>query len=132
MVAQEGWRTVAVGTVLTFRVPPMAREKSVRPLDSVVGIIDGDGYQITYDYGRFSERVEEYQHHSRYSVSERRVGSRKAQIASFDDPEGNPDLPFAQLLRIDDGSNALTLRVSCADEASCSLANDILDSVEFR
>ena len=132
MGTREGWRTVALGTVLTFRVPPLAQEKPVQPVDSLFGIVEGDGYQVVYDYGRFGERVEEYRDRPGYSISARRIGHRKAQMATFEDREANPLLPFARLLRVEDGSNALTLRVSCSDEATCSLADLIFDSVEFR
>jgi hypothetical protein len=132
LVQREEWRTVSVGSVLIFRVPRDARDADARAIDSIAGRIDGGHYQITYDYGRFSERVEAYRHCPGYAVSDRRIGSRRTQDASFDDLEGNPRFPFSRLLRVEDGPNALTLRVSCTDRAACTLADAVFDSVEFR
>jgi hypothetical protein len=132
MSEPEGWQTITVGKILSFRVPLGAKARDVRPIDSLVGIIDGDRFEITYDYGRFSERVEAHRDRPGYSVSTRPIGFRKAQEVSFRDTEDNPALPFVQLLRVEDGANALTLRVSCADESTCSIADAIFDSVEFN
>src|SRR5689334_19040263 len=74
---REGWRSVSVGEVLTFRVPADARERSAQPVDSLAGLIIGPGYEITYDYGRFSERMKAHQGLPGYSVSVDHLGSRR-------------------------------------------------------
>ena len=129
---QDGWRSVSVGDLLVFRAPTDARDRAAQPIDSLAGLIDGPGYEITYDYGRFSERVEAHRDRPGYAVSVGRLGSRRMQKASFLDVENNPDLPVARVMRVEDGANALTLRVSCSDEATCAFADVLFGSVEFR
>jgi hypothetical protein len=129
---QDGWRLVSVGDFLVFRVPADARDRAAQPIDSLAGLIDGPGYEITYDYGRFSERIEVHKDRPGYSISVGRLGSRRMQKGSFLDVENNPRLPVARVLRVEDGASALTLRISCADEATCAFADALLGSVEFR
>ena len=70
MVAkQEGWRSVSVGDLLLFHVPEDAIDRETQAIDSLAGLIDGPGYEITYDYGRFSERVEVHRDRPGYAIS---------------------------------------------------------------
>lgn len=128
---QDGWRSISVGAILTFRVPAVARERAGQPIDSLAGLVEGPGYEITYDYGRFSERVEAHRGRPGYSISDGRVGSRRMQQVSFRDIENNPNLPFVRMMRVEDGANALTLRVSCFNEGTCTFADTVFNSVEF-
>jgi hypothetical protein len=132
MSPSEGWQTIALGTVLSFCVPPHAQERQTQPVDSHFGVIEGEGYQIVYDYGPFSENVDAYRDRPGYSVSKLRIGTREAKVATFEDREGNPDFPFARLLRVEDGSSALALRISCSEEATCSLADVVFESLKFK
>lgn len=128
-----GWQNIEVGDVMSFQVPEEARPQNVQPIDSLVGIIDGPGFQITYDYGRFAEKIEEYRDHPGYSETSRRGGFGRAREASFEDPEGTPEHPFVRLLRIDrEGDHALTMRVSCKDAETCDVAEKIFASISFK
>lgn len=132
MPAENGWRTFEVGDVLTFSVPAEVQLHEGQSVDSLAGVLNGDRYQITYDYGRFSEPVEDNRTLPGFAVKDARIGSRRSKIASFRDDGNELGLPFARLLRVEDGGNALTLRVSCRDEAACSIADAIFESVQFR
>ena len=80
----------------------------------------------------FSERVEAHRGRPGYSVSDGRVGSRRMAQVSFRDVENNPNLPVVRMMRVEEGAKAFTLRVSCFDEARCTFADTVFDSVEFR
>jgi hypothetical protein len=127
------WKPIEVTDDLTFFVPPDAQEEEVQPIDSIFGIVNGPGYQIIYDYGRFSEAVDTYQDRPDFRSKSRKMDGWQAHEVSFEDAEESPERPFVRLLQIPHkGPNTFTLRVSCVDEDTCRVADLIFDSVSFQ
>ncbi|MGY1617386.1 hypothetical protein ACI797_11670 [Geodermatophilus sp. SYSU D00691] len=123
----EAWRVVGIGDVASITAPRDAREQQVQPLDSVVGILEGDGYEILYEYGRYGGR----EGGGDPAARSRAVGDRTATETSPRVAAGGP-WKVVRVLDVPDGDNVLTVRVSCVDERTCRLADRIFDSVRFR
>ncbi len=124
------WKIVHVGGVLTIQVPPDSVEEPTQPIDSIIGILNGPGYRIVYDYGRFGEPVEANQDRPGFQSQTRQINGRPATQASFVDVEESPERPFVHLLQVaDEGSNTLTLRISCVDAETCWIVTPVFDSV---
>ncbi len=123
----EAWRVVGIGDVASLTAPPDAREQQVQPIDSVVGILGGDGYEIVYEYGRYGGREGRGDSAARSQA----VGDRTATETSPRPTAGGP-WQVIRALHVPDGDNMLTVRVSCVDERTCRLADRLFDSVRFR
>jgi hypothetical protein len=124
-----GWRDITIGDVARLTVPGDAREQNVQPIDSIVGIVRGEAYEIVYDYGRYGERLETYDGRPGHTVEHRNVDGRTATEISF---QGDRQ-PWSaiHILQVQDGANLLTIRLSCADGNPCGLADTVFDSVRF-
>jgi len=126
----EGWRTIELDDAARFAVPPDAQAQDVQPLDSIFGMLRGQGYEVIYDYGRFGEDLVALEDQPGYARRARTVDGRAADDVTF---RGN-GAPWStvRLLHVADGRNHLTIRVSCTAEETCRLADDLFDSVRFR
>jgi hypothetical protein len=128
MNTPAGWRELKVAGA-TFTVPEGARAVDVQPIDSMVGILRGEGYEVIYDYGRAGESLTDNRDQPAFAMRRRTINGRAAIEVSFK-PEGSP-WGFVRMLQVQDGVNSLTMRVSCADENMCQLATTVFDSVSF-
>ena len=127
------WKMIEVNDVLTFWVPPDAEAKDLQPIDSIFGVIKGSGYEIVYDYGRFAEQIESYEERSGYSSRARIVSGQHAQEVSFQDTEENLEMPVVRILQVPSRrGNTFTLRISCMDEATCEISDNVFDSITFN
>lgn len=124
-----GWRPVKLGDAVTFAVPPDARDQDVQPIDSIFGIIRGDGYEVIYDYGRSGEQLSAHEGQLGYTRRSRSVDERTGVEVSFQ-ADGKP-WGVVRILQVQDGRNVLTIWVSCVDKDPCRLANDLFDSVRL-
>lgn len=124
-----GWRPVRLGDIVTFAVPPDARDQDVQPIDSIFGVILDDGYEVIYDYGRSGEQLSAHEDQPGYTRHSRSVDERAGVQVSFQ-TDGKPR-GVVRILQVQDGPNVLTIWVSCTDEDTCRLANDLFDSVRF-
>jgi hypothetical protein len=107
---------------LGLSVPPDARHAGGTPIDSAAGVIDGDGYRITYDLGRFGERLDPAR------VQPREVAGRPGVELAFA-PEDEP-FAWARIVQVGvDSGRTLTVRVSCDSIERCSLADRVFDSI---
>jgi hypothetical protein len=124
-----GWRTLNLGKHLTFAVPPDAVAVEVRPIDSIFGVLRGDGYEIIYDCGLSGEDFAALKDQPGYTQHNRRFEGRMATEVSFrsEDKAGE----MVRILQIKDGANLLTIRVSCARDDTGPLAQAVFDSVKF-
>jgi hypothetical protein len=105
-----------------LEVPPDAQPVAGTPVDSTAGVLQGDGYRITYDLGRFGERLDPAQ------TRPREIAGRAAVEAAFA-PEDEP-FAWARVVQVDvDSRRTLTVRVSCDSIERCSLADRVFDSI---
>jgi hypothetical protein len=115
---------------VSFAVPADARRGSGTAVDSAAGLFVGDFYRITYDLGRFGERLDSHRNQECYRLQQRRVAGRSAVEANFapdDEPFG-----WARVLQVElGGERTLTVRVSCDSEQGCQMADAVFDSIEI-
>ncbi len=106
-------------------VPRDARRGAATPIDSAAGFVEGDGYRITYDLGRFGEHLDPAQ------AQPRAVAGRPATEVAF----APDDEPFAWVRIVQvpvDRERTLTVRVSCDSIERCALADRVFDSIAIH
>ncbi len=124
----QEWQWVELERGIGFSIPPDAQRGSGIPIDSKAGVFHGDGYAVTYDLGRFGERLDSLAGERGFRTGSREVGGRRAQEVAFE-PSDEP-FAWARVVQLDTGSGrTLTLRVSCDSPERCSLADRLFDSV---
>jgi hypothetical protein len=129
----DKWKVVQVDEVLTFRVPLDAEEQNLQAVDTVADVINGPGYEIMYEYGQFGGRIDQYKSQPGYTTKERIVDGHRAQEASFRALSQNSELSVVHMLQIAlDQGNIFTLRLSCVDEATCDIHNELFDSITVK
>jgi hypothetical protein len=105
-----------------LEIPPDARQAGGTPIDSTAGVVDGDGYRITFDLGRFGERLDPAQ------ARPREIAGRRGVEVAFA-PEDEP-FAWARVVQVGvDPGRTLTVRVSCDSIERCSLADRVFDSI---
>ena len=126
----NNWKVVQIDGVLTFRIPPDAEEQNLQAVDTVADVINGPGYEIMYEYGQFGRRIGHYKSQPGYTTRERIVDGQRAQEASFRVLSQNSKLPVVHMLQIMlDQGNTFTVRLSCVDDATCDIHNELFDSI---
>jgi hypothetical protein len=124
----ERWTRVELEPGVSFSVPPEARKAEGTPVDSNAGLFDGDGYRITYDLGRFGERLDQLTDEERFESRARRVAGRAAREVAF--APGDEPFAWARIVQVDaPGGRTLTVRVSCDTVERCELADALFDSI---
>jgi hypothetical protein len=97
-------------------------------VDSTAGWFDGEGYRITFDLGRFGERLDRLaEEHQAVLRASSVVGLRATEVVftPIDEPLG-----WARVLQVDlGGDRTLTIRVSCDRVEHCGFADAILASI---
>jgi hypothetical protein len=123
-----GWRMIEFGDVVTLAVPGDVVDKNVTPIDSVLSVFQGGGFELALEYGRFAGGIED---HPMGSLREREVDGRRGMELSTRTGTAQPR-PVVRMLQVDDGLETLTIMMSCLDEATCRQADAIFSSVRFR
>jgi hypothetical protein len=129
VTAPEGWRQFELDHVVSFAVPADASAQDLQPIDSIFGILRGEGYEVIYDYGRFGEDLAALVDQPGYTQRSREVDGQVGDEITFSGDE-NP-WGVVRILRVEHDRNHLTIRVSCADAETCRLADSLFDSVRF-
>jgi hypothetical protein len=125
----EGWQRIELDDAVSLALPPDAVAQSVQPIDSIFGILRGEGYEVVYDYGRSGDDFSLYADEAGFSRRSRDVEGRRATEVSFRG-QGDP-WTDVRILQVRDGRNVLTVRMSCTDEETCRAADVLFDSVRF-
>ena len=98
------------------------------PVDSAAGALEGDGYAIAYDLGRFGEPLDALAREHGTRPLQREIGGRPGIEVGFA-PDDEP-FAWARIVQVDAGDGrTLTVRVSCASRARCELADRVFDSI---
>jgi hypothetical protein len=114
------WIEIEPGIGLS--VPADARRAAGTPIDSAAGFVEGDGYRITYDLGRFGERLDQA------PTQPRAIAGRPGIEVAFA-PDDEP-FAWARIVQVAvDPDRTLTVRVSCDSVERCSLADGVFDSI---
>jgi hypothetical protein len=125
------WQSIELEAAIGLSVPPDARQAGGVAIDSTAGVLDGNGYQIAYDLGRFGERLDSLaREHATLSRSREVAGRPGAEVAFK--PDDGP-FEWARIVQVAVGSGrTLTVRVSCESIELCSLADRVFDSITIE
>jgi hypothetical protein len=124
----DDWQPIEIEPGVGLSAPPDARPSGGAPVDSAAGALDGDGYAITYDLGRFGERLDALAREHGTPPRPREIGGRPGIEIGFA-PDDEP-FAWARIVQVDaGGGRTLTVRVSCASTERCSLADRVFDSI---
>jgi len=125
----EGWQRIKLDDAVSLAVPPDAMAQSVQPIDSIFGILRGEGYEVIYDYGRSGDDLNLYAEEAGFSKRSLAIEGRRGTQVSF---RGHGDPWTAvRILQLRDGRNVLTVRISCIDEETCGTADVMFGSIRF-
>lgn len=113
------WQTVRAGSAFTFRAPPDLKEVPVMGFDSFVGQYENDAFDVSFDYGRYSNPLTD----ADLVGKEVTVDGRKARLARKDKYLG---IHFAKLTELD--GLTISVKLKTGDEQQ---AEAILRSVDF-
>jgi hypothetical protein len=124
----EGWHWIEPEPGIRFAVPPDAQRAPGTAIDSTAGVFDGAGYRVTFDLGRFGERLESLRAEPDFRSGARDIAGRSGREAAF----GPTDEPFAwaRVVQVGiDSQRTPTVRVSCDSIDRCALADRVFDSI---
>ena len=128
MTTADDWQPIEIEPGVALSAPPDARRSGGVPIDSAAGVVEGDGYAITYDLGRFGERLDALAREHGTQLRPREIGGRRGVEAAFA-PDDEP-FAWARIVQVDaGGGRTLTVRVSCASTARCAFADRVFDSI---
>jgi hypothetical protein len=125
----DDWQAVRVGDGAALAVPADATEQPLQPIDSVIGMLRGDGYEVVYDFGRSAEDLTLYEQEPGFHSRPRTVDGRPAVEVGFRRDQG--PWRVVRILQARDGAETLTVRLSCTDEKTSAIGDDLFDSVRF-
>jgi hypothetical protein len=124
----ERWHQIELEPGIGFSVPSDAQRAGGTAVDSIAGIFDGDSYRITFDLGRFGERLDSLESEEPVHSASRRVAGRMGREVAF--APGDEPFAWARIIQVDAGSGrTLTLRVSCDSVERCAFADQLFNSV---
>lgn len=129
-VPPSGWRKVEAGTSGTFSIyaPPRWEFHQRRGIDSFVGEFAGDGVVLLFDFGRYSNPLDEY-HEPTYVVAHESIGGYRAKIVSPRTPgRGKTGIYFS---KITDGDKLCLYGENLTDPQQ-ELALKIFRTIRFR
>jgi hypothetical protein len=74
------WVVINVKGVFDISVPPDTIDQKLRGIDSVAGRFKGTGFELSYDYGRYSDPLDG----KRYRRAEEKIDERACFVATAD------------------------------------------------
>jgi hypothetical protein len=128
MATPAGWHQLMIGEIATVAVPPDAVNQNVTAIDSILTVLHGEGYELIIDYGQYGPQVRERPDDI---TRNRDVDGRRAREHIRTGREPGQPWSTVRTLQVEDGSNQLTIRMSCAEEGTCALADHVFNSVRF-
>ena len=128
MPPPAGWRPVELPGGVSFAVPPDAQPGPGASVDSAAGWFDGAGYRLTFDLGRFGERLDRLAAEAGGEVRSWTIAGHAATGVAFA-PSDEP-FAWARVVQVDvGGGRTLTLRISCERREGCDLIEGVADSI---
>ena len=82
----QNWPTDS-GSVFRFQLPPGLTRRPVRPVDSEVGLWVGEGSELSYDFGAYSNPLRDRARTSG-KVCDVTIGGRPARVVIYRDERG--------------------------------------------
>jgi hypothetical protein len=135
----DGWQTIDAGD-FSFRLPPGVEDQEAQGVDSQVGLYEGHGLSVAYDYGSYTNDFSEAA--ARGTTEEVTINGLDGRL-NVSDSASNAGfaLPFDTAVYVinDQASDkpattgaALGLSVTFADESAAPGAECIVRSVDFE
>lgn len=128
MTAPAGWRRIDLPGGVSFAIPPDARRGAGTSIDSAAGWFEGNGYRLTFDFGRFGEPLDRFAKEEGVELRSREVAGRAAAEVAFV-PTDEP-FAWARVVQVDfGGGRTFTVRVSCESPGGCGLIEAVAASI---
>jgi hypothetical protein len=86
--ADDDWITVKAGTSFTFEAPADLKPVPVQGIDSFVGQYANAKFSLMFDYGQYSNRLEELRGNPQFEAETTVIDGRKAEIFTGPGAEG--------------------------------------------
>lgn len=84
----DDWVTVRAGNAFTFEAPPDLRSVPVQGIDSFVGQYQGEKFALQFDYGLYSNTLDDLRRDSRFEREAVAIDGRPGEIFTGPGPEG--------------------------------------------
>lgn len=113
------WQTVSAGRAFTFRAPADLKPVPVQGMDSFVGQYENDAFEVSFDYGMYSDPLT----HADLAGREVIVDERRARLARKDKYVG---IHFANVTEF--AGLTMSVKLKSGDDQQ---AEAILRSIDF-
>src|SRR5215510_9110498 len=86
ILPSQAW-SIDSGSVFRIQLPPGLTRRPVRPVDSEVGLWEGEGSELSYDFGAYSSPLRDSARTSG-KVCDTTIGGRPARVVIYRDDRG--------------------------------------------
>jgi hypothetical protein len=133
MTVPAEWQLVESNCDFLFLVPGEMQKQDVTGIDSCVGQYKGAGMELSYDYGGYSDPLDDYGDSAEYKEESVVINGLQAKLISLRHLEGG-ELPYftaAHFPNVGKAGIKLTMSMRCAGPAEVDTARQILHSITF-
>jgi len=131
--APDEWTLADSSCDFLFLVPAEMQKKDVTGIDSCVGQYQGAGMELSYDYGGYSDPLNEYGDSDEYKEESVVIDGFQAKLISLRRLD-SVELPYftaAHFPYVGKAGIKLTMAMSCAGPAEVDTAQQILRTITF-
>jgi hypothetical protein len=130
--ARAAWKPGGSPGQFMFFLPPEMQPIAARPIDSASGSYRSEACELTYDYGRYSDPLDN-QEKPAYSELWRTIDGHRAKTVTFIDPDQAEGLTAIAAIHFPDLGHLsrLTIVLACRDGGDLDEAEAIFGSVVF-
>lgn len=125
-IPEKGWGTLDAGA-FALSAPQGWEFHEEQGIDSYVGKFAGDGIKLHFDYGRYSNPLNDATA-PKYTISDEKVGGRKAKIVSPRSPGTGLTAIYSSKVK---GSDRLCVWANDLTDAQQALVLKILRTIRF-
>ena len=118
----------------SFYVPPDMKAVPVQGIDSFVGEYKGESISLDFDYGHWSNRLDD-EEEPNFIANEERIGGKKARVVSYDAPNSIHTYDYAiavHFREVNENDNRLTVYATCKTANDRETARTIFRTIKFR
>lgn len=139
-VALNAWKTVDAKGHFSFSVPADMEERAVQGTDSYVGEFHNNNIHLSFDYGWWSDPLEDTSR-PQYQEAIVEIDGKRAKQVTFFLPKPEEAPPFVAAVHFSDvgdgpdkggGTTRLTMFARCRSPADQETAKRIFSSIRFR
>ena len=128
------WQRIHVKTQFTFFVPPDMKPHVVQAKDSSVGEYRNSNIHLRFDYGWYSDPLDNYSRKPGYQEVKVEIDGKRAKVVTFHNTEENEDFKYVaavHFVRVRDDKTGLTMWADCKGLPEVDIAKRIFGSIKF-